>query len=116
VHDHQVVGNGEHRRQQIVHTYRPMPAPAGQLTLCVQCRLPVFVVGWQVFVGQAPVVPQLLVLVGTARAVQRFGIERRRRRHHAALDQRRDALGDIRIGHPGPSARVDQKAGCYRHT
>jgi hypothetical protein len=112
MHDRKVVGSGEHRRQQIVHTYRPMPARAGQLTLCVQCSLPVLVAGWQVFVGQAPVVPQLLLLIGTARAVQRIGIKRRRRRHHAALDQRHEALGDITIGHPGPSARVDQKAGC----
>jgi hypothetical protein len=116
VRHRQAVCGGEGRGQQIVHTDRSMSARPRQLTLCVQRNLPVFVIGRQVFVSKAAVVPHLLVLSSPAGAVERFGIQWRRRRHDAALDQGRKALGHIRIGHPRGGAGVDEEPCRYRHT
>lgn len=50
-----IVDISDRGNQVVGHADSTMATAAGQLSLCGECRLPVFVIGWQVFVRQAAV-------------------------------------------------------------
>jgi hypothetical protein len=72
---HKPVRRGQDRGRQIRKSDRSVPALAGQFPLGVQRSPPVFVVGRQVLVGHSAIRPELFVLNGIARTVERLGVE-----------------------------------------
>ena len=50
-----VMGIGEGGDEEIGHADSAVAAGTSHPPLCVQCGLPVFVVGWQIFVRQAAI-------------------------------------------------------------
>jgi len=65
------MGIGEGGDQEVRHADSTVAASAGQLPLRAECRLPVLVIGWQVFVRQTAVRPELFLVGRIAGAVER---------------------------------------------
>src|SRR5665811_1147691 len=116
VQDGDAVLFGDGREQEVGQAHVTVSREPCQGSLNIQGPMPVLGQDRQVLIGRLAVHSDLLVVLRSPRAQQRFEVQRSTGSDQAGSDQRGYPFGNPLVMHASRCAGVHQVAGNYRHT